>query len=169
MEEDQVTAMSTLAKTEVSDPSSDVRVSYNPLDPARQVRLIIHAAEHPAEQPWWAPEVEARLQHLATLDDDWNSHGAMRPQPESMLLAVRIIAALVGHEAGRPLPQIVPTRHGGLQLEWHVPGAKVEITTDPGDAVWAYVTIDGANEDGPLTEQEANVIQILNQAAQNNI
>jgi hypothetical protein len=161
--------MSTLAKTEVNDPSRDVRVSYNPLDSARLVRLIIHAAEYPAKQPWWAPEVEARLQQLATLDDDWNSHGAVRPQPESMLLAVRIIAALVGSEAGRPLPQIVPTRHGGLQLEWHLPGGEVEITTDPGDAVWAYVTTNGANADGPLTEQEANVVQILNQAAQHNI
>lgn len=164
-----MTAMATLSTSEVSDPSSDVRVSYNPLDPSRRVRLIIRSGEHPLEQQWWAPEIEARLQHLAVLDDDWNSHGAMRPQPESMLLAVRIIAALVGSEAGRPLPQIVPSRHGGLQLEWHLPQGQVEITTDPGDAVWAYVTIDGTNADGPLTEHEANIIQILKQAAQQNI
>jgi hypothetical protein len=127
--------------------------------------LEIHISDGQGHKPWWASAVEERLQQLDVLEADWNSHGADAPEPGSMLLAVRVIAALLGTQPGRSLPQIVPTRRGGLQLEWHFPDHDIEITFDPSDAVWAYINDRHGSDDGPLTEKESAIVQILSHQA----
>lgn len=160
-----MTAMATLPTNALSDPSGSVRITFSSLDPAPHLQFGLQSSEAGAIFPWWVPAVETRLQQLVSLEDNWNSHGARPTLPSSMLLAVRVIASLVGNQPGRPLPQIVPTRDGGLQLEWHLPEAQIEISIDLADAVWAYVTDDNGVDDGALTDKETAVLRILDQAA----
>lgn len=158
-----MTPLTTLPTPEVSDPSADIRITDSPLTP-RRVAVAIQLPRGEPE-PWWARAVEDRLENLAHLESNWNGHGAQPPRPEAILIGVRVIASLLGTHQGWPLPQIVPTWQGGLQLEWHLHPADIEITVDPRDAVWAYLSDHHSSVDGPLTEMEARVSEILGLAA----
>jgi hypothetical protein len=109
--------------------------------------------------------VEERLEQLLALNANWNGHDARPLRPDAVLIGVRVIASLLGSDEGRPLPQIVPTWQGGLQLEWHLDPGDIEITVDPRSAVWAYVSEQDGFEDGSLTEMEGRVSAILSRAA----
>jgi hypothetical protein len=156
-----VTPLATLAEPEVADPSSGVRISDNPHRPER-IRVAIRV-EDGRKVPWWSHAVEERLERLVNLEPNWNSHGAQPPKPEAIFLAVRIIASLLRADDARLVPQIVPTWPGGLQLEWHLQPADIEISIDPRNAVWAYISTQEGSEDGPLTQMEEKVAAILTQ------
>jgi hypothetical protein len=158
-----MTPLATLPRNAVSNPSVDIRITESPFSP-RRVDVAIRVAEGEPE-PWWAKPVEERLELLSHLQNDWNSHGARQPREEAVLIGVRVIASLLGSHENWPLPQIVPTWQGGLQLEWHLQAGDVEITVDPRDAVWAYLTHQNITVDGPLTELESRVSEVLGQAA----
>lgn len=83
-------------------------------------------------RPWWLQAVSERLEHLArNTGPNWNSHGAREIQPGAVYLLARVLVAIMGAEPRRPLPNIVPTFRGGLQLEWHTGDADLEIDIDP--------------------------------------
>lgn len=155
-----MTPLATLAEKELIDPASSLRVSDNANSPDRITVAIRLSNGH--RSPWWAAPIESRLEQLVNLETDWNSHGARRVSAEAVYLAVRVIASLLALDERRPMPQVVATWQGGLQLEWHLQNSDVEITIDPGGSVWAYLAgDDGTEEDGALTEMEGKVSAIL--------
>jgi hypothetical protein len=158
-----MTPLATLPRNAVANPSVDIRITESSFTPGR-VDVAIRVAEGEPD-PWWAKAVEERLEHLAQLNNNWNSHGARQPRAEAILIGVRVIAALLGSHENWALPQIVPTWNGGLQLEWHLQPGDIEITIDPRDAVWAYLSQPNLMIDGPLTELESRVSEVLDQAA----
>lgn len=76
----------------------------------------------------------AHLEKLAGLRPDWDSYGADPPSARAIAVAARIIVGAWGHYRGSDpssvLPWAIIPLSGGIQLEWHAPGAALEIEID---------------------------------------
>ena len=65
----------------------------------------------------WLPEVKAKVQKLGKLQPNWNSYGALVPTTDAIKGAILLLHFV--DDLDLPMPQIVPTAVGGIQLEWH--------------------------------------------------
>lgn len=66
--------------------------------------------------------MQRKLDNLRALKDDWDNDGAPAPTEDAIALA-ELILNTPGHA--------VPLTNGGVQIEWHVGGADVEIVITP--------------------------------------
>jgi hypothetical protein len=73
----------------------------------------------------WEVEVVRQLVRLAGFPDNWDSYGAVRLKKDAGLFALEILQKIMRPRT--PIPQIVPTSNGGVQLEWHEKGIDLEI------------------------------------------
>ncbi len=95
-------------------------------------------------EPSWIWRVISDIQHIAKLDPNWDSYGAA---PLSLRAARRCIEELLEIlPANTPQPTLVPTRDGGLQLEWHRGGIELEIEVPPVGPV-TYLFLDETGEE----------------------
>jgi hypothetical protein len=62
---------------------------------------------------------------LLALPEGWNSYGASRTKKDAGMFALEILKKIMRPRT--PIPQVVPTAAGGIQLEWHVKGIDLEI------------------------------------------
>ena len=92
---------------------------------------------------------------LLGLAEGWDGRHALAVTEAAAMAALVIAVRLVdGHHL---VPQIVPLPDGGLQLEWHVFGADVEIEVDGSGAPLGVVT-DGAGQ--TIWEREFGVAEV---------
>jgi hypothetical protein len=122
--------ISTASYTSLAQPTAQVALSAETLGSAfvgapRNSGFIPSSTRPPA----WYDEVAARLRHLLSLRPDWDSYGADEIAPNAAARALELLSRLLG-EQSRP-PDIVPSPDGGLQLEWHLPTADLEIEIPP--------------------------------------
>ncbi len=89
-------------------------------------RMEIDAEGKP---PAWLEPVLAELRELLRLPPDWNSYRARPIAARAALAAIELL--LQAMPEGLPLPAIVPTVRGGVQLEWHRRGVDLEIEALP--------------------------------------
>ena len=87
------------------------------------VRLVFN--EPPAV---WSREVIKRICTLGDLKENWDSYGARRIDPFCAMAAVDLILSVMGADV--PIPAVVPTSRGGVQLEWHCGGMDLEIVVE---------------------------------------
>ena len=83
------------------------------------------------EQPdHWLWETAESLGTLLALEDNWDSYGAKRILPETVLATIRLLIAIMDDKS--PSPSIVPTPMGNVQIEWHRFGIdlEIEVTAD---------------------------------------
>ena len=83
------------------------------------------------EQPnHWLWETTESLGTLLTLEDKWDSYGAKRILPETILATIQLLIAIMDDKS--PSASIVPTPMGNVQLEWHRFGIdlEIEVTAD---------------------------------------
>lgn len=73
---------------------------------------------------WFLPTIDSFAQLLA-LPEDWNSYGARRVDPESIASAISLLFSIMRDDS--PPPVVIPTRRGGVQLEWHLRGIDLEV------------------------------------------
>jgi len=62
---------------------------------------------------------------LLALPSDWDSYGARPIDRRKVEAARQLLVTLLVNDA--PMPAIVPTSDGGIQLEWHRCGANLEV------------------------------------------
>jgi hypothetical protein len=77
------------------------------------------------------------LESLVDLEDDWDSYGALAPSRIALAAAWTIASGLC--ERGIPLPQVFPTRRGGVQLEWHRSHTSLEWEIDRNGATGVFI------------------------------
>lgn len=77
------------------------------------------------QQASWLPAVHRRLRELAGLPSNWDSYGGRPLLPEMQAAAGTLIQQIA--EPGLPMPTIVPTSDGSIQLEWHERGIDLEL------------------------------------------
>lgn len=79
--------------------------------------------------PPWVSKAIGSLNSLLALDEDWDSYGARKVSPDSASTAFQILGYIMADDT--PLPSIVPTTSGNVQLEWHRSGIDLEVEVTP--------------------------------------
>ena len=77
------------------------------------------------EPPGWVPPTLQTLGQLLTLPRDWDSYGGRAVDPACAWAAWQLLLLLMGEDS--PVPSLVPTSRGGVQIEWHAQGIDLEI------------------------------------------
>ena len=85
-------------------------------------RLLI---EHENEQPVWLKPVVKVMSELLNLPENWDSYGACRISPAATAFALQLLSETM--QTDTPVPALVPTSGGGVQLEWHTRGIDLEV------------------------------------------
>ena len=70
-----------------------------------------------------------RLAQLCSLPEDWDTYGAAAVEEKVVHAAIGVLVRAIN--IGMPQPSVVPTVHGGVQLEWHFGGYDLEIAFEP--------------------------------------
>lgn len=77
-------------------------------------------------EPAWLVSWMEHLSRLLNLPENWDSYGASRIKPSAVLGAINFLLPSV-QDLPAPLPDVVPHRSGGVQLEWHVGETDLEV------------------------------------------
>lgn len=75
--------------------------------------------------PAWKVKVQAKLAELSRLQPGWDSYGAREPQVEYLNAAMTLLSEVMLEDT--PVPWIVPTPDGRVQIEWHEQDIDLEI------------------------------------------
>jgi hypothetical protein len=75
--------------------------------------------------PHWLGQAEDRLAHVKELPANWDSYGARPVSVAAIEAALRLLGEVMADDL--PLPDIVPTVSGGIQVEWHIANIDFEI------------------------------------------
>ena len=91
----------------------------------------------PASAPWQIEAVR-KITAFAQYKDGWDTYSAKRLKPEAGIFALKILSDTMAFDP--PMPAIVPTLSGGVQLEWHrnARDIEVEINGTYDVTVWCY-------------------------------
>jgi len=84
---------------------------------------------HSSERDLEFSKLMSRLGVFLRLSLNWNSYKSVRVNAQAVYGAAFLIRSLKERN-GFPLPQVVPTASGGVQLEWHQNGVDLEIEFD---------------------------------------
>ena len=85
--------------------------------------LLIRVDGNPAPR-WLGPTSEA-LNRLSSLGANWDSYGALPIDPAHLVSAIELLSLIMREST--PVPSVVPTTQGSVQLEWHTRGVDLEI------------------------------------------
>ncbi len=84
------------------------------------------SSREPGPPAWVQPTKEA-FEDLCELAPNWDSYGALAPNPLHIDAAWRILLDIM--QRSTPPPAVVPTNDGHIQLEWHTCGIDLEVET----------------------------------------
>jgi hypothetical protein len=73
----------------------------------------------------WQTEVQKHLLRYAKLPHGWDSYNAKPIGWDAGLFALSILSDFMRPRT--PIPQVVPSTAGGVQLEWHQKGVDLEL------------------------------------------
>jgi hypothetical protein len=113
-------------------------------------------------------EAAAALYALLQLPEGWDSYGAPRISGEAVSISWTLLRQLLW--ADFPLPRIVPTADGGVQLEWYGNNIDVQIeATSSHDISVFYRDVEtGESWEGALGEEPRPLADIIRRAASSN-
>ncbi|MDZ7751399.1 MAG: hypothetical protein U5S82_07000 [Gammaproteobacteria bacterium] len=78
-----------------------------------------------ASQPGWLQEITERLNELINLPENWDSYGAKPVYVECAIHTLRLLSEISKPQT--PIPTVIPTSEGNLQVEWHLNGIDLEV------------------------------------------
>lgn len=121
--------------------------------------------ENGCPPPAWLAQSAERMNELLQLPRGWNSHKARPTEPRAATAALELLGRIM--IPGLTPPQIVPTVHGGVQLEWHVRGLDVEIEVAPDGLFTASLddTRVGNEIHVPVTADPASLLELVTRLA----
>jgi len=93
----------------------------------------------PATPALWLKGARQHLDDLATLGEDWDGYGAAPQKPELQQAALAILECYARLPRWLPIPTIVPTCNGGVQLEVAMGPIEFELETKaPLSVSWLF-------------------------------
>ena len=95
------------------------------------------------EAPAWLEPTTRVLGQLLQLGPDWDSYGACEISPFSAEAAIKVLSYIMNDDT--PLPAIVPTNKGNIQIEWHLTNIDLEIEVLSSSRL--YVSYEDSNLD----------------------
>jgi hypothetical protein len=81
------------------------------------------AFNDPPEQ--WQIEVQSRLLQYVKMPKGWDTYNAQPVGWDAGMFALSILHDVM--QVRTPIPQVVPSSAGGIQLEWHQKGIDLEL------------------------------------------
>jgi hypothetical protein len=126
-------------------------------------RLIV---EQENEQPAWLMPVVKVMGELLNLPENWDSYGACRISPAATEFALQLLPETM--RVDTPVPTVVPTSSGGVQLEWHTRGIDLEVEIkSPGRLYVSYEDHrDNVEWEGELTSDLTRLSGFLSELSQ---
>jgi hypothetical protein len=99
--------------------------SSSAADAVKRVNFPRFYAHYVEPERKWEVEVVQSLVRLAQLPAGWDSYGAPPIPRDASHFALEILQGIMRPRT--PLPQVVPSSAGGIQLEWHEKGIDLEL------------------------------------------
>jgi hypothetical protein len=87
--------------------------------------------------PTWLHVLTGSAFRLLALPMDWDSYGGQQVIPKSIEAAIGLLSLFMADHS--PLPSLVPTSAGGVQVEWHTKGVDLEIEVAPDGVAFAQL------------------------------
>ena len=121
--------------------------------------------------PEWVTPLLWAVCELDALQHNWDSYGGL---PISLKVAEKAISLLITLQtsSGDPIPSVVPTSNGGIQLEWHEGGVDLEIELSPDTPISLFIDDRGCEEEIASPKMEViqgkfNILQTCKQRPEN--
>ena len=112
-----------------TSPLSDWTIRIESTAGRRKFRFPFDGGELVVEierdSPAWVEPTVQSLGKLLQLEPDWDTYGGSPIDPRCVVAALRLAFDIFPDEM--PVPSVVPTSRGGLQLEWHTRGVDLEV------------------------------------------
>lgn len=89
-----------------------------------------------AVSPVWLGRVKKRIKELAQLPANWDSYDAIPVDPRIPALAEDLVEWFAVDDM--PPPDVFATNDGGIQIEWHIRRANIEIEISPTEGTAIY-------------------------------
>jgi len=106
------------------------------ISPQQQYPIFRRSHTAATESRWQAKVLE-RMTSLIRLPAGWDSYGAPAPRYEAAMFALEVLQRVMRNDT--PVPAVVPSSTGGIQLEWHEKSVDLEIHIEApykGDVWW---------------------------------
>jgi hypothetical protein len=103
----------------LSAPQTRERIVFASKD---GIKLIVETS---TEESWLRP-ILREFARILSLQANWDSYGAREVDPGCIRFAIEELLPFA-MRLNTPLPSVVPTNAGGVQLEWHVRGIDLEV------------------------------------------
>ena len=87
--------------------------------------MVQLAKDVPEARSGWLPDTLRKFVQLLDLPPNWDGYSARAVDPAILERALRVLLDVV--PPGAPVPYIVPSPAGGIQVEWHERHADVEL------------------------------------------
>ena len=88
------------------------------------------------EDAVWVDTFIDRCSRLLQLPDNWDSYGGEPVSSAVVLRALLLLTEVMTEDS--PLPAVIPSSDGGVQLEWHRGGVEVEVYVPPSGKGYLY-------------------------------
>ena len=121
------------------------------------IKLVV---ELQGEKPHWLPPVLEKIRHLLCLPPNWNSYKARPVNIASVREALRVMLQTM--QPDTPIPVIVPTPRGTIQLEWHLRGIDLEIEALPSGLI--HLSYEDSRDNNLIEDLTTSSLTIVNQA-----
>lgn len=116
----------------------------------------------PSSMPTWIEPVLKQVGYLLTLQPNWDNDGAPSINPGAVQKALN--ALLLFMQDASPIPQLTPTRDGGVQLDWNEAGIALEIAFEPeeeGYAVFSDLSDSSTDWDGSILSKSGELTRLF--------
>jgi len=90
---------------------------------AKKTLAVEHAIED--QDPLWYKGIVRKVLSLLNLQENWDSYGSKPISLTAIKNAFKVITNIVNPDT--PMPYIVPSPSGAVQIEWHTNGIDLEI------------------------------------------
>ena len=119
--------------------------------------------------PEWVLATVERLCDLLWLNANWDSYGASPVDRFTVELALDLLFAIM--QKTSPLPSVVPTSCGGVQLEWHTGGIDLEIEIEPAGSIDVFFCDQQTNREweGSLGSDYSALTDAINSLTERNV
>jgi hypothetical protein len=117
------------------------------------------------DPPAWLEPTLRTMAELLDLPDNWNSYGANPIDPAQVAWALDLLARTMKLDS--PTPTVVPTSHGGVELEWHLRGVDLEVHAISPRGVYFYCQdhVRGTEEERELDGDLSPLVDALTELA----
>ena len=92
------------------------------------------------QEPAWARPAFSKMQELVDLEPGWDGYDAVPIRAGSIMKAALVLVETMTSDTNEPW--IVPTVHGGIQMEWHKSQVDLEIEIKPDETASVFFVND---------------------------